>query len=272
MVTAPPRRPAPAALPARSGGDAVHETPSEEALRALQLEPGHTHVRPRTSVQGLLSGGESIEQREGRVARHQLIIPLQQELDRDRDSGRCLCDRLITGETEDGSVDPGFGCTQRNADPATQRHAPGAHWRAAVRPGLPAHSGTDRAARSAWSSAMYELIGSPVATRCLMPAASCSSWVVLGRSAVPGRVDGSQGKAGGSHGREGREHPTCYSVDGSHLLRSVTCVIVDLRPSRRHRRCVPAGGSPMRDGAGLGYSRRARDHGFPGCLNEEECL
>jgi hypothetical protein len=56
----------------------------------LQLEGGYARVAAGVGMQGLLAAGEGVEQREARIARHQLVIPLQQELDRDGDPGRRL--------------------------------------------------------------------------------------------------------------------------------------------------------------------------------------
>ncbi len=64
------------------------EVPAEEALGALQLERGHAGVAAGIGMQRLLPGGEGAEKRHAGVARDQLVVPLQQELDRDADLGR----------------------------------------------------------------------------------------------------------------------------------------------------------------------------------------
>ncbi|WP_433238540.1 hypothetical protein ACQPYK_30975 [Streptosporangium sp. CA-135522] len=52
-------------------------------------------------------GGEGVEKREARVTRHQLVVPLQQELDRDGDPGRRLGQGFVAREAEDGGVRAG---------------------------------------------------------------------------------------------------------------------------------------------------------------------
>ena len=58
--------------------------PEEEARRALDLEPWNAAVRPGIRVERLLGGTEGVEEFQGRLARHQLVVPLHQELERDR--------------------------------------------------------------------------------------------------------------------------------------------------------------------------------------------
>ena len=61
------------------------EVPGEEPLRALQLERGHPAVAAEVGVQRFLGRAEAAEQRKDRLARHQFVVPLEQELDRDGD-------------------------------------------------------------------------------------------------------------------------------------------------------------------------------------------
>ncbi len=66
------------------------EVAEEETRGAVQLERGYGRVAAGVGVQRLLAGREGAEQREARVPRDQLVIPLQQKFDRDGDLGRCL--------------------------------------------------------------------------------------------------------------------------------------------------------------------------------------
>jgi hypothetical protein len=60
-----------------------YEVTAEEALLAVLLEEGnHLRVPSLVGVQRFLSGADGVEQLELEV-RHDLIVPLQQKLDRD---------------------------------------------------------------------------------------------------------------------------------------------------------------------------------------------
>lgn len=78
-------------------------------------------------MQRLLSGGEGVKKREAGIARYQLVVPPQQELDRDGDRGRCLGQRLMACEAENGSSDPQFDRSKGNTDRAAHRHSPKPH-------------------------------------------------------------------------------------------------------------------------------------------------
>jgi hypothetical protein len=191
----------------------VDELTGEEALRALQLERGYARVVARVGVQLLLAGGEGIKQRQARLARHQLIVPLQQELDRDRDPGRRLGQGVVAHEAEDGGGNPRVGRHQRHADRAAQRHAPEPHRPAGadavkflegVQGGLPLGNGPRRAS----SVVAGDLRADGLACSQPLPHACCEPLVLLGSwpVAVPGRVDGRHREAAGRHVAVGAGH------------------------------------------------------------------
>src|ERR1700728_4253295 len=66
---------------------ATSEVAGEEALGAVDLETRHVHVAPRIGVQRLFRRADGVEQLQARVARHDLVVPLEDELDRDGDLG-----------------------------------------------------------------------------------------------------------------------------------------------------------------------------------------
>src|SRR6516225_4183264 len=57
------------------------EVAREESLGAVDLEHRHVHVAARIGVQRLLCRADGVEQRQSRVAGHELVIPLEHELD-----------------------------------------------------------------------------------------------------------------------------------------------------------------------------------------------
>jgi hypothetical protein len=60
-------------------------------------------------VQGLLGGAECVEQSHDGVPRIPFIVPLQHELDRDRDPRCGAGEPVASDEAEDRSRDPGLG-------------------------------------------------------------------------------------------------------------------------------------------------------------------
>ena len=85
-------------------------------------------------VQALLARGERVEQREARLPRHLLVVPLQQEQHRDGDAGRRRGQGFVARQAEHGGGDPRFRRGERHAGGAAHRHAPEAH--RAVQAGL----------------------------------------------------------------------------------------------------------------------------------------
>ena len=113
---------------ATSAGSATfEEVTGGEALRAFHLEPGDDDVVAGVGVQRLLAGGEGAEQREARLARHHLIVPLQQKLDLDGDPGRRLGQGLVAGEAETAAVILGSAAVNGTPIPLPHRHAPETH-------------------------------------------------------------------------------------------------------------------------------------------------
>jgi len=63
----------------------------------------------RVGVQGLLGGAECVEQLHDGVPRMPFVVPLQHELDRDRDPRRDAGEPVASDEAEDRGRDAGFG-------------------------------------------------------------------------------------------------------------------------------------------------------------------
>jgi hypothetical protein len=94
--------------------------------------------------------GEGVEQRESRLAVDVLVVPREQELDRDGDPSRRFYQGLVHDKpsSEDRGGDPGFDRRQRYPDRGARRYPIGASvpvsgsfWRAS---GVACHSGTAR--------------------------------------------------------------------------------------------------------------------------------
>jgi hypothetical protein len=94
----------------------------------LVVEPGPAHAAmvARTGVQRLLRRGEGVEQPESGLAVDVLVVPREQELDRDGDPSRRRDQRRVHHEpaTEDGGGDPRLDRRQRYPDRGAQRDAP----------------------------------------------------------------------------------------------------------------------------------------------------
>src|ERR1700733_5671754 len=103
---------------------AIHEVAGEEALGAVDLEPRHVHVAAGVGVQCPFRRADGVEQRKPRLARHDLVVPLEDELDRDGDLGGGFRQGVVAHQAEDGRLDPWLGRHQRYADRAAERHAP----------------------------------------------------------------------------------------------------------------------------------------------------
>src|SRR5215472_7460989 len=71
------------------------EMAREESLGAVDLEHRHVHVAAGNGVQRLLRRAEGVEQRQPRLARDELVVPLELELDRDGDPGGRLRQGLV---------------------------------------------------------------------------------------------------------------------------------------------------------------------------------
>ncbi|MEV0971360.1 transposase [Microtetraspora glauca] len=104
------------------------QMPGEEPQRTVGLEGRHIPVLAGIGVQRLLSRGQGVEQCQGLLARHPLIVPLHQELHRDGDPGGALGRRQRRPvQPQYRRADPRLGGNQRNAESAAQRHAPVTH-------------------------------------------------------------------------------------------------------------------------------------------------
>jgi hypothetical protein len=79
-------------------------------------------------VQALLPRGERVEQREARLARHLLVVPLQQEQERDGDAGRRFGQGFVAGQAEHGRGDPRFRRGERHVGGVAFRDACGRSW------------------------------------------------------------------------------------------------------------------------------------------------
>ena len=77
--------------------------------RVIDPEPAHIAMIARVGVQRLFLRAEGIEQRESRLAVDVLVVPREQELDRDGDPSRRLDQGLVNDKpsTEDRGGDPG---------------------------------------------------------------------------------------------------------------------------------------------------------------------
>ena len=160
------------------------------ALSASNRAP---RVPARVGVQRLLLRGEGVEQRETGLARHVLVVPLEQELERDGDLCRRLGQGLVPEQTEDRGGDPGFDRRQRHPDRGAQRDAPVADRPAgrspavpAGRPGSPAIPARRAPPGRCCIATTIGPIGSPAACACRRAAICCSSAAVRGRSPCPG--------------------------------------------------------------------------------------
>src|SRR5215831_3544442 len=128
MIAAPIRRrtrsatsgPSISSLSPRLPRPAKAEMPDQE--RVIEPEPPHGAMIARVGVQRLFLRCEGVEQRERGLAVDMLVVPRQQELDRDGDPFRRLDLRLVHEEpaTEDGGGDPGFDRRQRYPDRGAQ--------------------------------------------------------------------------------------------------------------------------------------------------------
>jgi hypothetical protein len=151
-------------------------------------------------VQRLLAGGEGAEQREALLARHEFVVPLQQELDRCGHPGGSLGQGFVARQAEHGRGNPRLGRGQRHADRGAQRHAPEADRLAradSVQGGLPVGNGPRRQRGVVAGDQRADgLTG-----RRPCPDLGCEPLVLLGSGpvAVPGRVDGRHREAAGRH-------------------------------------------------------------------------
>src|SRR6266480_777179 len=93
--------------------------------RVIDPEPAHIAMIARVGVQRLFLRAEGIEQRESRLAVDVLVVPREQELDRDGDPSRRLDQGLVNDKpsAEDRGGDPGFDRRQRYPDRGAQRYA-----------------------------------------------------------------------------------------------------------------------------------------------------
>src|SRR5512142_915426 len=97
--------------------------PGQERL--VDPDPADAAMVAGVGVQRLLLGAEGVEQGERRPAVDVLVVPREQELDRDGDPSRRLDQRLVHDEpaAEDGRRDPGFDRRERYPDGGAQRYA-----------------------------------------------------------------------------------------------------------------------------------------------------
>ena len=125
-----------------------------------------------------------------RLARHLLVVPLQQEHERDGDAGCRFGQDFVAGQAEHGRGDPRFRRGERHAGGAAHRHArrpPGRPGWAepAARPGWFATPGQP-ARPERCCSGDKRAHGLAAAIRPLSSATNRSSSSVLGRSPHPG--------------------------------------------------------------------------------------
>src|SRR5215469_3701500 len=104
------------------------QVPGEEALRAVELKRGYVRVQTGIGVERLLRGREGVEERKGRLARNEFVIPLEQELDGNGDPRRSRSEVFVTREPEHGGGYPRLRRDERNSDCASQRHSPESDW------------------------------------------------------------------------------------------------------------------------------------------------
>jgi hypothetical protein len=123
------------------------EMPGQELV--VDADPADGAMVARVGVQRLFLGGEGVEQRESGLAVDVLVVPREQELDRDGDPPRRLDQRLVHEKpvTEDSSGDPGFDRRQRHPDRGAQRYAATVADRRFGAAAAGAHRGHDRRAR-----------------------------------------------------------------------------------------------------------------------------
>src|SRR5689334_22865340 len=97
--------------------------PGQELV--VDADPTYVAMIAWVGVQRLFFRGEGVEQPESGLAVDVLVVPREQELDRDGDPSRRLDQRLVREEpaTEDGGGDPGFDRRQRHPDRGAQRYA-----------------------------------------------------------------------------------------------------------------------------------------------------
>jgi hypothetical protein len=97
--------------------------PDQELV--VDPDPADVAVIARVGVQCLFLRGEGVEQRESGLAVDVLVVPREQELDRNGDSPRRLDQGLVHDEpaAEDRGGDPGFDRRQRYPEAGTQRDA-----------------------------------------------------------------------------------------------------------------------------------------------------
>src|SRR5438067_2836411 len=97
--------------------------PGQELV--VEPDPADRAMVAGVGVQRLLLRGEGVEQCESGLAVDVLVVPREQELDRDGVPSRRLDHRLVHDKsaTEDGSGDPGLDRRQRYPDRGTQRDA-----------------------------------------------------------------------------------------------------------------------------------------------------
>jgi hypothetical protein len=72
------------------GGPALLQAPAEELVPGLSLEPRDTGVPAHVGVQRLLLRAEGVEEVEGHLPVVSLVVPLQQDKQRDSDLPRFL--------------------------------------------------------------------------------------------------------------------------------------------------------------------------------------
>src|SRR3954454_6058809 len=95
--------------------------PGQELV--VDPEPAYVAVIAWVGVQRLFLRGEGVEQPESGLAVDVLVVPREQELDRDGDPSRRLDQRLVREEpaTEDGGGDPPDRGAQRYATAVADR-------------------------------------------------------------------------------------------------------------------------------------------------------
>src|SRR5262245_60762085 len=93
--------------------------------RVIDPVPAHIAMIARVGVQRLFLGREGVEQRESGLAIHVLVVPWEQELDRDGDPSGRLDQGLLHDKppAEDRGGDPGLDRRQRYSYRGAQGYA-----------------------------------------------------------------------------------------------------------------------------------------------------
>jgi hypothetical protein len=100
------------------------QVPDEEPARAVELEGRDVAMAAGVGVQRLLRRPEGIEQREAAVPLDVLVVPLEQELERNRHPRGRAGQRLVSQPAEDRGGDPGLDRRQRHPDRGAKRQSP----------------------------------------------------------------------------------------------------------------------------------------------------